>query len=1770
MPRLLRSLLLLVLAPAAALAQAPKPEGEPFFFTPPGFTSEGKPVTADDAGTGHVEIVVRDGATRKPTFCRIAVVGPDGNFYQPKENYLTPYALTGEWPNKGAWGNRRDKAPYRYLGRFFYSWGETTVAVPPGKLRVEVQRGYETKPQSEVVEVVQGMTRRVEITLTRTGAMGPLGYFNGDPHLHLPRTTEREEETILDLLAAEDIRYGAILGFNEPAGPYVGDMAKFWSPQQRGLGLKSSRSRSGYQIVSGQEYRSTVYGHLMLYLRDEIVFPGKSFNSDTWPVHGEVGRETQGQGGLAVHAHGGYAQEIYADAALGSVNGVELLQFGIYRGIGLSDWYHILNSGYRFPILGASDWPACRWLGDCRTYVHAAGTPTPADWLRGAAAGRSFVTTGPLLLLEVDGEKPGARLERQGKTTVTARVRVRCEVTPVAQVDLIVNGAVVRSHRIPEKRRLGDWFEVTERLDLSESSWVAARAWSTTPGGQPDAESHTNPVYVYLDGRAPYRQASLDAWVARIDGQIAAHRKRTFAEKARVLDYFQRARDLLLKVRQDGGLRADAEPARMARSMDEEARKTRLAADASKPDATDAELREFLKPVPPRSPQEQWKTFETVDGFQMQLVAAEPLVYDPVAAAFDEDGNLYVCEMRDYPFKPTDGRKPIGTVRLLRDRDGDGTYETSTVFADELLWAAGVVPWKGGVFVAAAPDIWYLKDTDGDGKADVRRKVYTGFGTDNQQAMVNNLVWGLDHRIYGATAGNGGMVRRGDDPHGPPIAVNGRDFRFDPVSEAFEAITGTVQFGNTFDDWGHRFVCSESQPLLHVLLPQQYLARNPYLPVPSAIKNLAPGPVPIYRISPVERWRQIRSSRRIAQGERSAESAGASHHVVDAAAGVTVYRGGAYPSRYYGSVFVGDGQNNLVHHRTLETDGVSFRSRRFEERTEFVRSSDIWFRPVNFVNAPDGTLWCLDMSREVLESIHIPLDVVKHLDLTSGRNNGRIYRMAPPGFEVPKPPRLSRATTAELVAALESPHGWWRDTAHRLIYERQDAAAVPLLHRLARESARPEARVVALWLLHGLRALDEASLLAGLGHPHPGVRENALRLAETQLDRAPALLDRAIALADDRDAHVRLQAAFSLGESTSPRAAEALARMAKRDAGDATMRTAVLSSVGNFADRLFLVLLADPSFAAGAGAEMLDALALVVGVRNRSEEVTRTLAAVGSVTDAARQSRLIQALGTGLKRAGARLPATDPVVARLLVQARERAADRRADEAARRQAVSLLSCGPYAAARETLVALIDPQQPQSLQAAAVRALAEYAEPAVAEILLRPWMGYSPDLRAEVVHALLSREDWTLAFLRAAEKGDASVAPVELTRRELLRKHRNEVIRALASRLFETTTASRSAVIAAYRSALVGPTDATRGEKAFEKHCLACHQVGTKGHAVGPALTSSSIRDAEAFLTHILDPNLYVPPPYVQYVVTDRKGRTFTGLIAAQTATSITLKRENGATDTILRRDVEELISSGKSLMPEGLEKTIPPAEMADLIAYLMRAVRQPVAGNPNRERDFGTLPGLVEPPAALIITLGDSITKGVRAGVRADETFAALLAARLRERKVNAEVVNVGIGGERTDGALARLDRDVLARKPRLVTIMYGTNDSYVDRGATDSRLSLAQYRENLVKLVEAVRRAGAEPVLMTEPRWAPDARNGIGENPNVRLEKYVAVCREVARERKVPLVDHFAHWTEAETKGTNLRDWTTDGCHPNPRGHREIAEQLLPVVLERLAATGQ
>ncbi len=244
-----------------------------------------------------------------------------------------------------------------------------------------------------------------------------------------------------------------------------------------------------------------------------------------------------------------------------------------------------------------------------------------------------------------------------------------------------------------------------------------------------------------------------------------------------------------------------------------------------------------LPPLKPLSPEEALRSFRIVPGFAIELVAAEPLVIDPVAMAFDEDGRMWVVEMRDYPFSsdrdnmtfsPEASSEPPGQIRILEDVDGDGRADRSRVFAGGLHWPTGIAMWKGGAFVAAAPDVLYLKDEDGDGAADLRRVVLTGFGTKNVQALLNNLKWGIDNWLYGAGGGNDGALVPGGDSETRPLPLRGRDFRFRPGGGGpLEVISGGGQFGLSFGLWGERFVCSNSNHLRHVVLSSPPLRASP-------------------------------------------------------------------------------------------------------------------------------------------------------------------------------------------------------------------------------------------------------------------------------------------------------------------------------------------------------------------------------------------------------------------------------------------------------------------------------------------------------------------------------------------------------------------------------------------------------------------------------------------------------------------------------------------------------------------------------------------------------------------------------------------------------------------------------------------------------------------------------------------------------------------------------------------------------------------------------
>ena len=435
---------------------------------------------------------------------------------------------------------------------------------------------------------------------------------------------------------------------------------------------------------------------------------------------------------------------------------------------------------------------------------------------------------------------------------------------------------------------------------------------------------------------------------------------------------------------------------------------------AQTPAEPEVSAEEFPR-APATEPSDALATFEIAPGFDLTLAAHEPAVVDPIAMAFDEKGRAYVVEMVGYSERRDD---EVCQVRLLTDVDGDGKFDQSVVFKNKLKWPSAILCYQGGVFVGASPDLYYFKDTDGDGVCDEERTVFTGFGSEmerlNMQALFNSLRWGPDNRIWGATAGNGGIITRPDKPTIAPLNVRGSDFSFDPELLDLRTESGTAQYGMSSDSLGRRYVCANSRHLVWVAYERHQVKVNPWFSLPAPLVDIpADGPAPtVHRISPDEPWRIVRTRWRVAGVVKGiVEGGGRVSGFLVASTGVPLYWGDAFPAEFRDNSFTGDVGSNLIHRKIVKTQPGSVQPVAMrpdpEEKTEFLRSSDYWFRPTSITTGPDGCLYVTDMYREVIEHPwSLPEPIKKHLDLNSGNDRGRIYRIAPEGFQSPAIPDL--------------------------------------------------------------------------------------------------------------------------------------------------------------------------------------------------------------------------------------------------------------------------------------------------------------------------------------------------------------------------------------------------------------------------------------------------------------------------------------------------------------------------------------------------------------------------------------------------------------------------------------------------------------------------------------------------------------------------------------------------------------------------------------------
>jgi putative heme-binding domain-containing protein len=597
-----------------------------------------------------------------------------------------------------------------------------------------------------------------------------------------------------------------------------------------------------------------------------------------------------------------------------------------------------------------------------------------------------------------------------------------------------------------------------------------------------------------------------------------------------------------------------------------------------------------------------------------------------------------------------------------------------------------------------------------------------------------------------------------------------------------------------------------------------------------------------------------------------------------------------------------------------------------------------------------------DFYREIIETpLSLPDDFRKTLNLDTC-SKGRIWRIVPEGFQrTRKKPALRHAATAELVQHLGDANSWWRLTAQRLLIERQDRTAIPPLEKLARDAALPQGRAHALWTLHGMHSLSDALVVNALKDADAHVREQALRLADERLASSETLRAAVAPLADDPAFRVRFQLAFTVGEANTPETAAPLARVARRDAADPWAQTAILSSCNRIAPALLEALAHDKDFTDTHGAPaFLTRLASLVGARATDEELGRALGLLVTKHTCPQtwQVAILEGLGQGLRNSNRRLgslwaqppPALRDAVEKIRGYFEQFALvvkDSEAPLTARLPAARMLAFGPEAIATSALKQLLAPQNPGELQLAGIRALSAHDDPKVAVMLLASWNSYSPSVRREVIEAVFSRADRLPVLLKAIKDKKVLAGQLDPFRVQQLRKHPNKKIRAEAEALLAgQIAADRQKVVESYRPALELRADAANGKLVFKKVCSTCHRLENVGTEVGPDLLSAlRTKTREGLLIDIFDPSREVDPRYINYVVTDKAGRVFTGLIASESASSITLRRAEKAEDTILRTQIEEIQATAKSLMPENLEAHLSKQEVADVIVYLLSVAR---------------------------------------------------------------------------------------------------------------------------------------------------------------------------------------------------------------------------------------
>lgn len=942
---------------------------------------------------------------------------------------------------------------------------------------------------------------------------------------------------------------------------------------------------------------------------------------------------------------------------------------------------------------------------------------------------------------------------------------------------------------------------------------------------------------------------------------------------------------------------------------------------------------ETLALIPaPVEKEEALSTIRVPAQYDVELVAAEPLVQDPVDIAWDTRGRLWAVEMADYP-TGIEG-KPGGRVRVLTDDNADGIYDTSHLFLDRLKFPNSVLPWRDGVLVVTADAILLAKDTDNDLEADTTESVFTGFDSENAQHQLGSLRWGPDNWVHVGNGGSKGELTSAKT--GKSIDLGAHDMRFQPDTGEAEALSGPAQYGVTRDNWGNWFACSNSKPWWHYALDDTYLKRNPYIPYPDPKVLLTDEPLagPVFPASrTVSRFNDYDKTDRFTS-----------------ACGLSVFRDALpdYPDKT--NLFVAEPVHNLISRILLEPDGSTFAASRApsEKTSEFFASTDNWCRPTNIHTGPDGALYIVDMYRLVIEHPEwIPEAWQRRLNLRAGHDRGRIYRIHEKGAELRSASDLTKLPAADLAAELESANGTRRDLAHLELLWRNDSSSVPEVAKLARGASLPEARTQALCLLQALGGLDEPILLAALKDEHPGVRRQAICLSEPWLKNNDSPVHKALSgLVHDSDASVLQQLAYSLGNSSHPDSPALLASILTEHENNPYLRSAALSSSLPHLSKLVAAL--SEALPSRSDETVTSLLRTALGAENEPALSVLLASSVESSPD--RLGRLVETLESeswSLKKlkngAGTDLSDAISTLDGRIGELRPVALDESAPVEKRTAAIRSLggSTGGIAPDLDELLGLLSNRQPIAIQQAAMDRCTRLGSVEIARGLLSKWEELGTSIRKDALQAFLTRRSWIGPFLGKLTEQPQIARQLDAAQRSLLLQNRDELVRKHAEKLLAANTASRAEALARYSTSLDMDADPVAGKQLFATVCSTCHKVGDTGFSVGPDLASLTNLSRESLLEAIVDPNKAVESKYAMYVAETTDGRTVSGVMSSEAGSGITLLAPGGVSETILRSQLSSLKNTGTSLMPEGLEAAIDPKGMADLLVFLQSSTSRP-------------------------------------------------------------------------------------------------------------------------------------------------------------------------------------------------------------------------------------